>query len=143
MVNSQQLYDLLKSLFIILDDGDRRLFSQYNLTVPRFYTLYHLEQEPGISLSHLSDRLLCDKSNATRLVKGLEADGLVFRRRHETDGRVLRLFLSEAGRKTCRQLVQAHHEYNRQRFSALVTLEQETLLEGLQKLKDSLEEELH
>ncbi|HEX6384723.1 MAG TPA: hypothetical protein VF177_08645 [Anaerolineae bacterium] len=62
------LYNLLKETFLLLDDGARRLFSRFDLTTPRFYALFHIGQEPGISSSHLSERLLCDKSNVTHIV---------------------------------------------------------------------------
>ena len=85
------MYTLLKEIFLILEDGDRRIFQQYDLTVTRFYALYHLSDNPGQTLRHLSDRMLCDKSNVTRVIKGLERDRLVFRQPHETDGRAYRL----------------------------------------------------
>jgi len=69
------LYNLLKEAFLLLDFGDRVLFSRYNLTAPRFYALVHLGEEPGLSLKRLSQKMFCDKSNATRIFKGLEAEG--------------------------------------------------------------------
>ncbi|MCA9927918.1 MAG: MarR family transcriptional regulator, partial [Anaerolineales bacterium] len=93
MNEKEMLYNLLKEIFILLDDGDRRLFGQYKLTPPRFYALTHINEEPGLSSSKLSDRLLCDKSNVTRIVKGLEAEGHIIRKQHETDGRTKQLYL--------------------------------------------------
>lgn len=72
-------YTLLNEIYLILDDGDRRLPSRYDLTKTRFYILVHLGEQPGMSLSGLSNSLLCDKSNAARIFQGMEADGLAYR----------------------------------------------------------------
>jgi DNA-binding MarR family transcriptional regulator len=142
MPNPEGFYNLLKELFFILDDGDRSLFSRFNLSVPRFYALVHLDEEPGVSSSRLSDLMLCDKSNITRLIKGMESEGLVVRQPHETDGRASRLYLTEFGQTVCRQVRQAHLLYNQLRFNGLGDLEQDNLLEGLEKLKAGLQHEL-
>jgi DNA-binding MarR family transcriptional regulator len=141
MSAAEQLYNLLKETFLLLDDGDRQFFTRFNLTAPRYYALFHLGQEPGISASQLSDRMLCDKSNASRIVQGLEADGYIERKPHETDGRTLRLFLTEAGTAVYQQVLSAHQAYNEARFGSLSQKEQEDLLSILTRLKRSLPEE--
>lgn len=140
MSAGEWLYNLLKETFLLLDDGDRQFFTRFNLTVPRYYALFHLGQEPGISASQLSDRMLCDKSNASRIVQGLEADGYIVRKPHESDGRTLRLFLTEAGTAVHQQVLSAHQAYNEARFDSLSQRELEDLLRILTKLKRSLQE---
>ncbi len=132
------LYNTLNEIFLLLDDGDRRFFGNYDLSSSRYYALFHLLEQPGISFSDLSNLMLCDKSNITRIIKGLESEGLVIRRPHETDGRTLRLFLSEDGAALCKKAKAAHHHYNRERFSDLEENNKDNLLEGLQQLKSSL-----
>ena len=138
MNEKEMLYNLLKETFILLDDGDRRLFGDYKLTPPRFYALTHINEEPGLSSSKLSDRLLCDKSNVTRIVKGLETEGLIIRRQHETDGRALRLYLTESGKEALAKVQQAHQTFNNQRLDCLDNLSQGSLLQNLTKLNESL-----
>ena len=142
MNNKERLYNLLKDTFFLLDDGDRRLFSRYNLTVPRFYAIFHIGEEPGISSSSLSDRMLCDKSNITRIVKGLEADGYVVRKPHETDGRSLRLYLTESGLAMREQVATAHQAYNDRRLQCISEIEQDNLIQGLNKLNQQLRQAL-
>ena len=136
------LYNLLKQTFILLDDGDRRLFGQYNLSPTRYYALLHILEKPGLSSSELSDRLLCDKSNVTRIVKGLENTGYILRKPHETDGRTLRLYLTEQGKAVCTEISAAHQTYNELRLSCISEISQGNLLENLSLLNDSLQEEL-
>jgi MarR family transcriptional regulator, 2-MHQ and catechol-resistance regulon repressor len=136
------IYHLLNEIFLILDDGDQRFFSRFNLTPSRYYALFHLGQNPGISFSELSALMLCDKSNITRIVKGLEASDLVFRRPHETDGRTLRLFLSEEGARVCQEATLEHHFFNENRFEDLGQMAQDDLLGLLQRLKAALRKRL-
>ncbi|HSM58207.1 MAG TPA: MarR family transcriptional regulator [Candidatus Sulfomarinibacteraceae bacterium] len=143
MAQANALYNLLKEIFLLLDDGDRRLMAQYELTPPRFYALIHLGERPGLSVSELSNLMFCDKSNITRLIKGLEAEDLVWRRPHETDGRVVRLFLTGAGETKRQAVLEAHHARNRQRFDVCLSgNEQEQLLERLSSLKRNLQHDL-
>ncbi len=143
MADASHIYNLLKEVFFLIDDGDRQLFGQYNLSVPRFYILWHLGNEPGISSRRLSELMICDKSNITRLSKGLESDGLVVRQPHETDGRALRLYLTEKGEKIRNEAFEAHQAYNEQRLTCCPGEEQEDLQRYLERLKDSLFTELY
>lgn len=138
MSDPQSLYSLINEIYLILDDGDRRLLNGFNLTSTRYYALVHIGEKPGISFSELSQLLICDKSNASRIIRSLESEGLVVRRRHETDGRTSRLFLSENGQELRRKAYSAHKQYTMRRFIKLAPKDQEQLRHGLINLKRSL-----
>lgn len=143
MDEAYALYNVLKEIFLLLDDGDRRLLADFDLTVPRFYALRHLGAQPGLSVSRLSDLMFCDKSNITRLVQGLEADNLVRRRRHETDGRIHCLYLTSEGEELHHRVFRVHNEHNKRRFdSSLGSRERATLLDSLEKVKQTLHDDL-
>ena len=143
MAGKEQLYNLLKESFLLLDFGDRQLFGHFNLTAPRYYALVHLGNEPGMSLKELSERMFCDKSNATRIFKGLEAEGYAIRQPHETDGRTLRLFLTDEGTAVRSKAIAAHQAYNEKRLDCISTLEDENLIRGLKTLNGHLQTILH
>jgi len=138
MNEKEMLYNLLKETFILLDDGDRRLFGRYKLTPPRFYALTHINEEPGLSSSNLSDRLLCDKSNVTRIVKGLESEGYIIRKQHESDGRTKRLYLTEEGTHILQIVQVAHQAFNDQRLHCVNNSAQNDLLRSLTTLNKTL-----
>lgn len=142
MDDQDHLYNLIKETFLLLDAGDRQYFGQYGLTVPRYYALYHIAEEPGISLSQLSNRMFCDKSNITRIIKGLEGDGYVSRAAHETDGRALRLYLTENGVSILDTVSAGHHAYNDARFACFELTESRDLIAMLSGLKEHLREKL-
>ena len=138
MNRREELYNILKETFLLLDFGDRHLFTQFSLTAPRFYAMTHIANEPGMSLSRLSDLMFCDKSNATRIVRGLVGDGFVLRQPHETDGRSLRLFLTEEGTAVLQQVVQAHKTYNDIRLNCISETERSQLIQTLHQLNNNL-----
>lgn len=140
MSEKEKLYNLLKETFILLDDGDRRIFKQYNLTPPRFYVLLHTQESPGISPRRLSEKLLCDKSNVSRIIRSLESDKLIERLPHETDRRSFCLYLTEKGTAVCDQVRQAHKLFNIHRLSCLDSMAEGDLLNNLSKLNQFLSE---
>ena len=136
MPDANAVYTLLKEVFLIIEDGDKRFFQEHDLTVTRFYTMWHLRDVSGLTLRDLSHRMLCDKSNITRVVKGLERDELVYRENHEHDGRAYRVYLTEKGLETLNSVDVRHIAYNRGRFTD--TAQFETLERSLSQLKASL-----
>lgn len=138
MSEKEKLYNLLKETFILLDDGDRHLFNQFNLSPPRYYALYHLFESPGISSSLLSDKMLCDKSNVSRIIRNLEADNLIERKPHEADRRSFCLFLTDEGTAVVNQVIQAHKNFNARRLSCLDEIAEGNLLNNLSSLNQSL-----
>jgi MarR family transcriptional regulator, organic hydroperoxide resistance regulator len=62
------------------------------------FMLAHLWREEGLTQSQLADRLCTSAPNVAQVVRGLERAGLVVRRRDDPDGRVVRVYLTAAGR---------------------------------------------
>jgi DNA-binding MarR family transcriptional regulator len=132
------LYDLIKESFLLLDFGDRRFLEAYGLTVSRYYALTHIAADPGLSPSRLSNRMFCDKSNITRLLQSLEADGYVERQAHERDGRLHRLYLSPAGTRLQQEIRTAHEAYISRRLRALEPDQVDQLSGALHRLNHQL-----
>ena len=136
------LYNTLKEIYFSLDNGDRRLLEGYNLSVPRFYLLKHIADHPGITLTQLSALMLSDKSNITRLIQRVEAEGLVSRQQHEMDGRALSLHLTGEGHKLLSDALRAHANFTQERFAPLQE-NAKSLLADLQEVKHILESQLN
>jgi DNA-binding MarR family transcriptional regulator len=136
-----RLYEAIKEIYFSLDHGDRQLLEEFNLSVPRFFLLKHIDQNPGISLTQLSVRMLSDKSNITRLIKAVEDDGLVQRERHQADRRIWSLYLTRKGKKVLDDAAMAHDSYTRERFKGMKT-STERLLSDLKNIRDTLNAQL-
>jgi len=90
-------YESLKAIFLHIDNHEKAFLNRFNLSIPRFYALVHIHNHPGINYIDLSDLMLCTKSNTTRVVQGMQKDGLVLRKMDPADRRSFQLSLSQSG----------------------------------------------
>lgn len=74
------------------------LLAPLGLTYPQYLVLLVLWEEDGASVSRVGERLDLDSGTLTPLLKRLEAQQLLTRRRATGDERVVELWLTEAGR---------------------------------------------
>jgi DNA-binding MarR family transcriptional regulator len=132
---------MVKTVYLLLDDGDNHFLRPYDLTQVQFYALQKLAEEPKM-LSQLSKELLCDPSNITRVADILERKGLIMRRRDENDRRVTLAELTTEGQELCSEVQQAHEDFTRQRLNILNPSEQAHLYSLLDKLSEGLTQQL-
>ncbi len=92
-----ELYESLKSIFLHIDNHEKAFLAPFGLNIPRFYVLIHVQKHPGINYIELSDLLLCTKSNTTRIVRGMQQEGLIIRKNDPNDRRSYQLTLSPEG----------------------------------------------
>jgi DNA-binding MarR family transcriptional regulator len=93
-----QLCFALYSTSLMMTKAYKPLLNSLNLTYPQYLAMLVLWEEDGITVSHISKRLLTDPGSLTPLLKRLESDDLLNRRRRKDDERVVELHLTEKGR---------------------------------------------
>lgn len=76
----------------------RPLLADLGLTYPQYLVMLVLWEQDGVSVGHLGERLYLDSGTLTPLLKRLEKQGLIERRRSPQDDRTVENFLTEAGR---------------------------------------------
>jgi MarR family transcriptional regulator, organic hydroperoxide resistance regulator len=74
------------------------LLEPLGLTYPQYLVMLVLWEEAGVPVKQIGERLQLDSGTLTPLLKRLEAQGLVARRRDTDDERVVRIDLTPAGR---------------------------------------------
>jgi MarR family transcriptional regulator, organic hydroperoxide resistance regulator len=74
------------------------LLAPLGLTYPQYLVLLVLWERDGLAVNRLGQRLALDSGTLTPLLKRLERQRLVERRRAAADERVVRIFLTPAGR---------------------------------------------
>ena len=139
---AEMLHNSLYYLYLVLNENDRYVFARYGLTIPRFYALQHLNNEPGMSFARLSDLMLTDRANVTRIVRSMELDGLIERRLNEEDRRSFQLQLTEKGAALYAQATAAHQSDIRARFKGSHDLVDEAFVTRLRALQRELDEHL-
>ncbi|MCI0552527.1 MAG: MarR family transcriptional regulator [Anaerolineae bacterium] len=82
----------------------------YDITPEQWAVLNRLWEEDGLSQVELAERTFKDKPGTTRILILLEKKGVVVRRPDESDGRVLRVFLTKTGRDLKDKLIPCAQE---------------------------------
>ena len=115
------------------------LKNAFDVTLPRFDLMAQVAREPlGPSLGELSRRLLVTKGNITDLVVRLEKDGLVERRRDDSDGRVQHVYLTAAGQDLLDAMLAAHNRWLKEMLADLDAGKVSSLYQLLGDLRQAL-----
>jgi DNA-binding MarR family transcriptional regulator len=123
---ASQTYRLINEVFLVGDDIDRQLFTNFGLTVRQYHLLAWLNVRDQAGLTELATLLLCDKSNVTGIVRRLEAAGLI-EKVASVDRRFTMVRLTETGR-TIQQAAQVVLEQSiTDRFKNVPELEHEQI----------------
>ncbi len=104
----KQLFDSLKAIFLHIDNHEKAFLASFGLNIPRYFVLTHLNNKPGITNMDLCERLLCTKSNTSRIVQDMVKDGLIKRVGHPEDRRSFQLYLSGKGKSLYDQVQPAY-----------------------------------
>ncbi|GEN28344.1 transcriptional regulator [Halovibrio variabilis] len=132
-----QLCFALYSTSLMMTKVYKPLLKELGLTYPQYLAMLVLWQEDGITVGTMSKRLLTDPGSLTPLLKRLEADQLLNRKRSYQDERVVELYLTEKGqnlREHAHSIPSCVVNASEQSVEALTTLK-----EDLVRLRDSLQ----
>ena len=140
--NAAQQYRMIHDIYVLLDDGDRRVLREFNLNTSQFAVLRLLDTDGGWRLTDLSERLLFDKSTITRIIDRLEQSNLVQRIADAADRRVQRVVLTPAGLAQREVALAAHERSVERRMAVLDSSEQHCLHQLLDKLRSGLENDI-
>jgi DNA-binding MarR family transcriptional regulator len=75
----------------------RPVLTELNLTYPQYLVLLVLWEEGPVTVGRLGERLHLDSGTLSPLLKRLEANGFLVRRRSRTDERQVEIVLTDAG----------------------------------------------
>lgn len=138
------LYHQFQKIYVLLDDGDRRVLRQADLTPSQYNLLRILKDKASVghTITDIADSLLCTRGNATRMVRRLQAMGLVETSDDAADQRKLRVHLSPLGEQQLKTAVSAHNASLLRRFESLSPNHKKQLSELLSQVEQLLETEL-
>ena len=110
---------LLRAHCVLSRTLDTELQAAHGITISDYDVLVQLRDADGhcLTMSDLSRRTLLTRSGMTRLVQGLERDGLVERRACRTDARVSYAVLTAHGVQQLEDARRTHHAGIRRVFA--------------------------
>ena len=119
----------------------QRLLDPYDLTLPQWVILSCLWRDGDLTVGTLSAQVGTGLPATSRIVERMEDRGLVFRRKHETDGRVSVVSLTDDGERLS-HLSDFHERINDMLFEGLSEEEQAFAFSLLQRLHANAEHAL-
>ncbi len=96
-----------------------RYRQEFGISIPEWRVLAHLAQAGAVSVREVHARVDMDKSKVSRAASRLAAAGLIMKRGHPEDGRLLDLELTEAGRALFARIVPVAETYQRELIAEL------------------------
>ncbi|MCM3791109.1 MarR family winged helix-turn-helix transcriptional regulator [Domibacillus indicus] len=111
---------------------------ELNLHVGQDKLLARLWLGDGITQMQLCEHLKCEPPTVTNMVKSLEQNGFIYRKRDEQDARVMRIFLTDKGKELEKPV---DFKWKQQQEKLLHSISPEDLL-LLRKLMKQMEKNL-
>lgn len=123
------IHQHIQQIYVLLDDGDRRVLRSVGLTPTQFRLLEQLNPRtaPPRTITQLSQVLLCTRGNITRLVRRMEQQGLVHCGTDSRDQRLVKVSLTEAGVARLAEAEAVYHAAIQRRLGALSSADQQAL----------------
>ena len=137
---SQQALDALFALFAALRGGLRDALQDgpEGLAPMHLRMLKHCLKHPGTNQQALVQASGRDKGQVARLIKELDAQGLLLREADPDDGRSQRLTLTPAGRAACQRFRRHESAIAQRLFEAMAAEEIQALIDQLGVLRGRL-----
>lgn len=130
----------IRELFDKISSRMRRDYSEslreLNLHVGQDNLLYRLWSGDGVTQMQLRDHLNCEPPTITNMVKSLEQNGFIYRKRDEKDARVMRIILTEAG-KNLEKPIKIIWKQQQEKLLDSISPEERMLLRRLMKQMES------
>ncbi|WP_380874174.1 transcriptional regulator [Sphingomonas sp. DBB INV C78] len=118
----------------------QKLIDDFDTTLPRFDVLATLARAPdGLTMGELSTALLVSGGNVTTVVQRLIEDGHVERIANKADRRSITVRLTKRGRADFQAMAEAHEAWIEAYLADLGDAEIEALLDGLNRVRASVE----
>jgi DNA-binding MarR family transcriptional regulator len=124
---------LVRTSIAVTGHLSAQLNADHGLTINAYEALLHLARAPESRMRRvdLANGLLLTASGVTRLLDGLERDGLVGREQCESDRRVSYAVLTKAGRDKLRAATKSHTRQIRELFGERFDVEELAQLASL------------
>ncbi len=138
------LIQRMQQIHVLLEDGDRRALRPVGLTPTQFTLLRCVDDGPddGSSVTRLAEAMLCTRGNATRLVRRLQEQGLVGTRGDDHDQRLVRVDLTDEGRRQLRRARASLDGAGERRLARLSPADLRTLARLTEELAEALRRDL-
>ncbi|WP_127540022.1 MarR family winged helix-turn-helix transcriptional regulator [Paenibacillus illinoisensis] len=111
---------------------------ELNLYVGQDNLLSRLWLGDGVTQMQLCEHLKCEPPTVTNMVKSLEQNGFIYRKRDEHDARVMRIFLTDKGRELEKPVESKWREQQEKLLHSILPEERLILRELMKRMERNL-----
>src|SRR3990172_13262122 len=113
-------------------------FSNINITEPQYFTLNYLSRNNNCTMGEIKENLDTSLSTLTGIIDRMVRDGYVERERGNDDRRVVRVRMTEKGKKIFNEINKKRHERIKLVLELLSNEDQELLIGTIEKLTEHM-----
>ncbi|MCL6605129.1 MAG: MarR family transcriptional regulator [Paenibacillus sp.] len=111
---------------------------ELNLYVGQDNLLYRLWLGDGVTQMQLCEHLKCEPPTVTNMVKSLEQNGFIYRKRDEQDARVMRIFLTDKGKELEKPVDIKWREQQGKLLHSISTEDRQILRQLMQQMESNI-----
>jgi DNA-binding MarR family transcriptional regulator len=137
---AEEMADLTFALLERCQEKEERIAGNIGLTVSEFKVLRQFRSDSELSAGELARRTEVSSSRLTRILDGLEEDGVILRHLASGDRRVMEVALTEKGRRIQTDLRRWYIQTHEDILDLLPVGTGESVIFALRKLNQAIQE---
>mgnify|MGYP001142732470 CR=1 FL=1 len=111
---------------------------ELNLYVGQDNLLYRLWLGDGVTQMQLCEHLKCEPPTVTNMVKSLEQNGFIYRKRDVQDARIMRIFLTDKGKELETPVEMKWREHQEKLLQSISSEDRLILRQLIQKMERNI-----
>ena len=108
MPSKKEKFEHTNQLFRIYMKNTQRVFNSYaaklHLTSQQARSIAYIDRHPGLIQRELGERFRVRNASITNMLKNLERDGYIERKKDKDSARIKRIYLTEKGKNYAKQI---------------------------------------
>ncbi|VEN74443.1 Transcriptional regulator, MarR family [Candidatus Desulfarcum epimagneticum] len=129
----------LRKIIQAIDLHSRELVRRYGLTGPQLVVLQEIFNNHTLSVGNLSRAVSLKHATVTGILKRLEKQGYILRKKDITDKRCVNVYITEKGKKIIESAPTPLQEHFVENYNKLKSWEKHMVLSSLQRIVEMME----
>lgn len=143
MPSKKEKFEHTNQLFRIYMKNTQRVFNLYaaklHLTSQQARSIAYIDRHPGLIQRELGERFRVRNASITNMLKNLERDGYIERKKDKDSARIKRIYLTEKGKNYAKQIEIFFTQVNDQFLNQIDEHDLDMLNEAMEHLINDIE----
>ncbi|QNQ82629.1 MarR family transcriptional regulator [Lactobacillus sp. PV037] len=143
MVSKKEKFEKTNRLFRLYMRNTQRIYNAYgsklHLTSQQARSIAYINRNPGLIQRELGEKFHVRNASVTNMLKNLERDGFIERKKDKDSARIKRIYLTDKGKNYAQEIESAFTKINDQFLKQIDEHDLDMLNEAMTHLIDDLE----